>query len=270
MPILASALETEEFLRLLILSWPKRGATTHAISTAPGPVRVLACEQTSTALAGAKRETSDFDVEFVRGWDTMTKFIIEAKADAKAGVIKSVVVDPLNFFADRLLVEMFNATKTNAGADDGRKAYPEFTKRIKHAVELLQTIPAHLIVISHYMEVGGGEDNDKPKAGVGLIPIMPTMAARSAIAAMFHDIVWLDYAPAGSDHFHNRIFVTSADGVWGPGCRSNVKNKIVPAHIGQFIEAMRGGEKTNGAPSKRPAPPPPAKAVRPQVPPVRR
>jgi AAA domain-containing protein len=273
MPIPASALETEEFLRLLLLSWPKRGATTHAISTAIPPVRVLLCEGTNTALAGAKRETDKFDVEFVRGWDTMMKYLIEAKTDAKNGTIKTVVVDPLNFFADKLLIEMFQATKTNQGADDGRKAHPEFTKRIKHAIELMQTIPAHLIVINHYQEVGGGDDNDKPKNGVGLVPLMPNMASRSAVAAMFHDIVWFDYAPNGfADHFRNRVFVTSADGVWGPGCRSVTKNKLVPAHIGQFIDIARGvGDgKVNGGVAKRPAAPPPAKVVRPQPPPARR
>jgi AAA domain len=261
MPIPASALEDELHLRLLILSWPKKGATTHAVSTSPSPVRVLLCEATDSALKGAKRETSNFDFDRIRGWDTMTKAIVEAKKDAREGKIKTVVVDPLNFFADVLMAECTQATLTKDNHEDGRRAHPEFTKRIKHVINLLQTIPAHLVVINHYMEVGGDEGNDsKPKNGPGIVPLMPNMASRTAVAAMFHDIVWFDTAGKDQPNYNNRIFVTSADGVWGPGCRSLTKYPIVPAHVGQLIKTIAAQK--NGA--GRAEPPPGRAAQKPQ------
>jgi AAA domain len=266
MPIPASALEDELHIRLLILSWPKKGATTHAIATSPSPVRVLLCEATDSALKGAKRETDKFDFDRVRGWDSMTKAIIEAKRDAKDGKIKTVVVDPLNFFADILMSECTQATLTKDDKEDGRRAHPEFTKRIKHVINLLQTIPAHLVVINHYMEVGGDENSDKPKSGPGIVPLMPNMASRTAVAAMFHDIVWFDTARKDAPiHFNNRVFVTSADGVWGPGCRSITTNDVLPAHVGQFIKTIAAQKNGVG----RIAPPPARVQPKPQQP-VRR
>jgi AAA domain-containing protein len=255
MPIPADSLEHDQFLRMLLMGIPKGGKSSHAIATAPSPVRVLLCESDS-ALIGAKRESNKFDFERVSGFGSMTKFIVEAKRDAKEGKIKSLVVDPLNMFADTLFEECLAASKSDAGNEDGRKAHPEFTRRIKHVINLLMTIPAHLVVVSHYMEVGGGDDNDKPKYGRGICPLMPNMASRTAVAAMFYDVVWFDQAKATEpNHYNNRIFVTGPDGAWGVGCRSLSKNEILPAHIGKFIERMREVSKTevrpmNGKPAK--------------------
>lgn len=262
MPIPSSSLEHDSFLRMLLMGVPKGGKTTHAIATAPGPVRVLLCENDS-ALRGAKREGASFDFERVKGWDTMSKFVVEAKRDAKEGKIKTVVVDPLNVFADALLEECLASTKSKEGNEDGRKAHPEFTRRIKHIIALMQTIPAHLVVISHYMEVGGGDDNDKPKSGRGICPLMPNMASRTAVAAMFYDVVWFDQASKDQAGHNGRIFVTGPDGAWGVGCRSLSKNEILPAHIGKFIERMKEVSKAESKPMN-------GKPARPQRPMVRR
>jgi hypothetical protein len=265
MPILASALEQERFLRLLVLSWPKTGTTTHVVSTAPGPVRVLLCEASDSALNGALAETKDFDFERVTGWDTMMKFIVEAKRDAKEGKIKSVVVDPLNFFADRLMAECTKATMTKEGNEDGRRAHPELSKRLEHAVALLLTIPAHVIVTSHFMEVGG-DDNGKPKSGKGLVPLMPNTRSKSMIAAMFHDIVWFDKGwkeIPEADQYNGRVFVVAEEGVFGPGGRHLKGAGILPGHVGRLIErSTLGGKKptsakptVNGAPPRAPIKP---------------
>lgn len=261
MPIPASELEHDPYLRLLWMGIPKTGSSTHAISTSPPPVRVLLCESDS-ALRGAKRETDQFDFERIRPdgeghiWDTMMKHIIAAKRDAKEGKIKTVVVDPLSFFAHKLLIEVENATKTKEGNIDGRKAHPEFTKRIIHAVDLMMTIPAHLVVVTHHMDVGGDDNADKPKTGPGIVPLMPNMATRTAIASMFYDIVWFDVVPPATpgkqpvEHFNNRIFVTGPGGAWGTGCRSRKGNAVMPAHVGQFIDHMTKLAKTERGPSK--------------------
>ena len=260
MPRPATALEHEHHLRLLVLSWPKTGTTTHMISTSPGPVRVLLCEASDSALNGAASETKNFDFERVLGWDTMMKFIIEAKRDAKEGKIKTVVVDPLNFFADKLMTECFQATRTKEGAEDGRRAHPELSKRLNHAVDLLLTIPAHVIVTSHYMDVGGDEDASKPKRGKGLVPLMPNLRSRSEIAAKFHDIVWFEKAwkevPA-ADQYNNRVLVVADEGVFGPGGRHLKGSTVLPGHIEKLIE------RSSLVGKKKPAPKPAAVAARP-------
>lgn len=261
MPIPASELEHDPYLRMLLMGVPKTGQTTCAISTSPGPVRVLLCESDS-ALRGAKRETDNFDFERVRPdagghiWNTMMKHIVAAKLDAKEGKIKSVVVDPLSFFAHKLLMEVEEATKTDKGNVDGRKAHPEFTKRIIHAVDMMLSIPAHLVVVTHHMDVGGEDNADKPKTGPGIVPLMPNMATRTAIASMFYDIVWFDVVPvtvAGKppvEHYNGRIFVTGPGGAWGTGCRTRKGNATMPAHVGQFVEQMTKLAKTERQPQK--------------------
>lgn len=266
MPISANALEFDAHLRMLLMSPPKLGKTTHVVATSPGPVRVLLCES-DTALRGAQRESRNFDFVRIVGWDSMMAAVVEAKRDAKAGTIKTVVVDPITTFGDRLLAECVKATLTKEGNEDGRKAHPEFTKRIVHLVDLLMTIPAHLVVIAHHMETGG--DDESKKLGTGLVPLMPNTASRTKLAAMFYDVVWMDKAQPGQPEYHGRTFVTGPDGCWGPGCRSLAKNDKLPAHIGEFIKAAKAdavqASKPNGA-----AAPKSAAAVKPQQPQVRR
>jgi hypothetical protein len=272
MPIPASALGHEPYVRLLMLSWPKRGATTHAIATSPGPVRVLLCESTDSALEGASQETKAFDFERVTGWDTMSKYLIEAKREAKDGKIKTVVVDPLNFFADKLMEECFGNSKTENGKEDGRKAHPEFTRRITHTIDLLLTIPAHIIVVNHFMMEGGGEDNNKPKVGEGIVPLMPNLKSRSMVAAKFHNVAWFDFAQGTEEHHNNRVFVVSATGrgVMGPGLRSLQGKHVIPAHVGQFLKAIAEARKNGVAPRAvaNGAPKPMVAAPKPQAKPM--
>jgi AAA domain len=261
MPVKANALEVDAHLKMLLMGPPKLGKTTHAIETSPGPVRVLLCENDS-ALRGARRKTLNFDFERVTDWNSMTKFVVDAKRDAKAGLIKTVVVDPLTTFADKLLAECVYATRTHDGNEDGRKAHPEFTKRIVHLVDLLLTIPAHVIVIAHHMETGG--DNEAKKLGDGLVPLMPNTASRTKVGAMFYDVVWMDIAKPGWPEYNGRTFITGPDGAWGPGCRSLAKNDKLPADVGEFIKAMKEEKKKpalNGA-GARPTPAPKPMQVR--------
>ena len=262
MPIKADSLELSPHVRMLLMSPPKLGKTTHAVETSPGPVRVLLCEDDS-ALLGARRQTRNFEFERVTGWNSMMKYVVEAKRDAKDGKLKTLIVDPITMFADNLLEECFVATKTKEGNEDGRKAHPEFTKRILHIVTLLLTIPAHVIVIAHYMDTGG--DDDTKKLGAGLMPLMPNTASRTKLAAMFYNVVWMDLAKPGQPEYRNRTFITSPDGCWGPGCRSLASNEKLPAHVGEFIKAMnsdRKSAKVNGAAVPKPVAGKPLQQVR--------
>lgn len=260
MPVPASELENDPFLRMLIMGVPKLGRTTHAVATAPAPVRVLLCEADS-ALRGAKQETDQFEFERIRPdanghiWTRMINAIVLAKNAAKEGQIKTLVVDPLSFFAHKLMAEIEKATETSAGNVDGRKAHPEFTKRIIHCVDLLLTVPCHVVVVTHHMETGGDDNAERPKTGRGIVPLMPNMATRTAIAAMFYDIVWFDLAgkdtPPESQH-NGRVFVTGPEGAWGTGCRSRKGNFVLPAHVGKFIEWANEQTRTMGEPASKP------------------
>jgi hypothetical protein len=114
------------------------------------------------------------------------------------------------------------------------------------------------------MEVGGDE-NGKPKSGKGIVPLMPNTASKTAVAAMFYDVVWMDIANKDqqTQSYNDRIFVTGPEGAWGIGCRSLKKNELIPAHIGKFIERMREVSKSEG-------PRPNGKVAKAQQPMVRR
>jgi len=275
-PISADDLQKNTLLRMLCMGIPKKGRTTHLIMSAPSPIRVLLCEDDS-ALEGADRERLGigiwenppkgvkFDFERVRGWNDMAKFTIEAKKDAKEGRIKTVLVGPFNFWCDRLMEECYQQTLTKDGKEDGRRAHPEFFRRMRHAVELLATIPAHFILESHHMEMGGGDesanDEKKAKTGPGIVPLLPNMASRTWLHGFMHDVVWFDVAPKDyPDAYQKRIFITGSDDI-GPGCRSFPGNYMLPANVTEFLNRKKNGKpnrpKPNGAPAPKAQPPKP-------------
>lgn len=219
MPIPSSALETDSWLRVLVMGPPKAGKSTCAITTSPGPVRVLLCESDS-ALQEARRRGGNFDFERCmsvdKPFEQMTQFIIEAKADAKAGKVKTVLIDPLSAFCDRLLAQSMKMNLTQNGEEDGRRGYPHYTKRLLHCLDLTFTIPAHVIVITHYLDTGGEIGNGVKKVGEGIVPLIPG-SARTRVAAMFNDVLWFDLDKANPKA---RAFYTAPQGAWGPGCRS--------------------------------------------------
>lgn len=233
MPVAAEDLDFESRLRILLLGQPKAGKSSAVISTSPGPVRVLLCEDIS-ALREAKRRSpkGHFDVELIGGWNSMQKAISEAKEDAAAGTIKTLVIDPLSDFADRVLLEMLEKTKTSNGQEDGRKAYPETTKRLKHLTEQLFALPCHVVVICHHM-VTGGDGEGLEKTGQGIVPLLPG-ASRAIIAARFSDVIWFDLRVVEGKE--ERSLVTGPQGAWGPGCRSLKTTEVLPPDINLLIK----------------------------------
>jgi hypothetical protein len=253
MPLPASALEHNHRLRLLLMGRPKVGKTAAAVATAPGPVRVLLCEDQS-ALREAKRQTDKFDFEIIKGWESMQKALVEAKKDAAAGAIKTVVIDPLSDWSDRLKDECFNETLTSGGNEDGRRASPLYLTRMLHAIDKMFLIPAHVIVICHYQgENSGGEMEGVPQTGEGIVPMLYGKA-RERVAAKFVDVVFMDLKRTpkeGRTEFscedgNERFFLTNPKGAWGPGCRSlgaGSKSEY-PANIGALIKAFENDLKS--------------------------
>jgi hypothetical protein len=262
MPLPASQLERDPFVRILLMGPAKTGKTTSVVATSPGPVRVLLCEDQS-ALRGAKRLTSNFDFEPIGGWNSMQSAMAEARKDAEAGKINTVVIDPLSDFADRVLREAFANNLTNANKEDGRKAYPECTKRLKHLTEQIFMMPAHVIVICHYMELGADGGEGLEKTGKGIVPLLPGQA-RAVIAAKFADVVWFDARIVNGKM--ERVFVTGPEGAWGPGCRSLRGAHVLPADVGELIKLFEEDWK----PAKKPALVKPNNSRPSPQPPVRR
>lgn len=248
---LSSDLELDMHLRVLLMGPPKLGKSVAAICTSPSPVRVFLCES-DTALREAQRRGPPFEFERLRAegaYKQMTTLLVQAKEDAKAGKVKTLIIDPLSDFADRLLAESFKLNLTNQGEEDGRRAFPHFTKRLLHCVDLAFTIPAHLIVICHYMEVGGGEMG-LPKTGEGIVPLIQGQA-RARISAKFNDVLWLDYDRKTQE----RLFVTGPQGAWGPGCRNLSTTQTLPADFTALIKTFAGPapvKKANGAQAAKP------------------
>jgi hypothetical protein len=199
---------------------------------------VLLCEDVS-ALREAKRRSprGHFDVEQVSGWNSMQKALAEAKQDAAAGQIKTLVVDPLSDFADKLLAECFKITLTKDGNEDGRKAYPECTKRLKHVIEQLFAMPCHVIVICHHM-VTGGDGEGIEKVGEGIVPLLPG-ASRKVVGAKFVDVVWFEMRmgkDSGGKPVEERHIVAGPKGAWTYGCRSLPGAEVLPPDITALIK----------------------------------
>lgn len=241
MAIPASELVKNPFLRLLILGVPKCGKTSVAILTSPKPVRVILCEDPSAVYYAASVKP-DFDiVEVTSGFNAMQAAISEAKKDIEAGKLKTLIVDPFSDFAEKLCNDCLDATDQGKGPD-GRRAYPEYSKRLFHILARLFTLKCHVICMSHYMNTGGEvSENQVAKTGEGIIPLIPG-SPREKLAGKFHDVIWMEIRQK------QRIFVTGPEGRWGPGCRNIDGTKILPADVSQLIKAFKNRGKDLAAP----------------------
>jgi len=261
MAIPASQLDTNVQLRLLILGPAKCGKSTCAIATAPGPVRVLLCED-DNALRGASRRTKNFDFERVKTFQQALKYIVDAKREAAEGKIKTLVVDPLTELAEKMMEECFKESITSNGKENGLEAYGLLARRLSHVIDLLRTVPCHVIILTHYIEVGAGLiDGQMDKTGEGILPLIPGRS-RTTLAAKFSDIIWMEARrKAGVEE---RVFVLTPRGSFGPGCRSLEGKSEIPADIGELLkhfEAQAKADRSTGLNGK-----PVAKATKPLPP----
>jgi hypothetical protein len=231
MPQPASALESCLYTRLLVMGGAKVGKSTTVISTSPSPVHVIECDPVES-LKGAGRRTRDFEFDLVKDWDSMQTAIKYSREGVKAGKYKTIVLDSLTTFSDVLIEQCFEATKTNAGHDHGRKAYPEYHKRLAHVIDSLLLLKANVVVTSHFFRRDGEEiEGTIAKSGEGIQPLLIGQS-REKIPAKFNDVVFMETKKG------ERIFVTSPSGVWGPGCRSLDGVETMPASIEGFIKAV--------------------------------
>jgi hypothetical protein len=216
---------------------PKVGKSCSVIATCPGPVYVINCDDKG-ALQGVARRTKNFEWDLVRGWNQMQVARKAAKEGVAAGKYKTVVLDTLSAFAAVLEEECLEASNTSGKGPDGRRAYPEYERRLRHVIEQFLSLPCNFIAISHYLEVGGeiGE-NGTPKTGDGIVPLLAGKA-RATIPMMFHDIIFMDILKG------RRVFVTGPQGAWGPGCRSLDTSLVIDADIGTLMKEIHSANNT--------------------------
>lgn len=238
MPQLAGDVGKESYLRALILGGPKVGKSTTVVSTSPGPAYVINCDGSKTALQGAARRRNDFEWDLVRSWDEMQVAVKNAKAGVQAGKYKTVILDTLSSFAAGL-EEQCLASSNTGGGPDGRRAYPDYERRLRHVVGSLFQLPAHIIAISHYLQLGGEVEGSTAKYGDGIVPLLAGKA-RATIPMLFHDVLFMTL------HRGERIFVCNPQGSWGPGSRSLETSESIPASIEGFLDAISKSNKGVG------------------------
>lgn len=229
MSISAKDLTQSPYIRLLVMGSPKIGKTSCLVATSPKPVHVLLCEDDSALVYASRITGGDFTFDRTRQWGEMQTAVLEVSRKVKKGEIKTVILDPLSTFAEKLEQQCLDATDTGKGPD-GRRAYPAFNRRISQLCSQLFAMKAHIIVVTHYVDVGGGEvqpDNGgeaTPRSGEGFMPLLPGKA-RALVPAKFPDVVWMDYVKG------RRVLVTGPRGAWGPGCRSLKETRVLSADV---------------------------------------
>jgi hypothetical protein len=242
----ASEVAMDLYLRLFLLGPPKIGKTRAAVTTCEPGVLLINCDEKGAirpAVLAWKRKDGqlgaiagdEFDVELVEELNDMERALAVARKGVKAGLYHTIVVDPLSSFASNIEVQLADATNESGKGPDGRRYWPEYTKRLQNVCARLFRMKAHVIVTSHYMDVGGEIiEGQTAKSGHGIVPLLGGKA-RTVIPAMFQDVVFMDMRNG------QRVFVTSGEGVWGPGCRSlpsGAQTVPIPANIRMLMKAM--------------------------------
>lgn len=282
----ASTLEKTVRLKALLMGRGGVGKSTVAITTCPRPVGAILCEG-DTALdypysvlrddEGLSTAQIDKVLKYTRvsDWDSMIKAVAAARELAEKGEIETLVVDPLNFFADRLIDQCFVWHKTKEGNEDGRKAHPECAKRLRQiCYQLVNSLPCHVIVVSHFLDVGDAAK----KGGPDKVPLLPNQEARAIVHGMFPHKLWMEMQEG------KRVFVMTPEGYAGPGVRGYRGASTLPADIGTLMSALRlpgadeisdvarralksNGNSTSKASAPKPAPAP-TRAQTPNRPPT--
>jgi hypothetical protein len=235
MPRAASEVEMTSHMKLLVLGAPKVGKTTTILKSAVGTTYVINSDD-KHSLRPALDFTDEFEWDLVLGDNLrdIEKCLKTAADGVKAGKYQTILWDTITKYCWRAEEIFASASENASGEPDGRRYHPKFRKHVINVIERLLDIPAHVIVTSHWADVGGALiDNQLEKEGEGIVPMLPGQL-RTHVPAAFQDVVFLVKGPTGK-----REFLTSAGGVWGPGSRTLPGVERVPADISQLWEKMQ-------------------------------
>jgi hypothetical protein len=120
-----------------------------------------------------------------------------------------------------------------SGRPDPRVAWPEYAKRLEGICNRLLEIKAHIIVTSHYAEMG--PDLTSIERTGGIVPLLGGKA-KIRVPSLFQDIVFFE-----KNRNDNRVFNTAIRGVFGPGCRSLEGFKVVKGDVQALIRSFGTG-----------------------------
>lgn len=244
MPRPASELEECSYLRLLVMGGPKVGKSTTCAITAPGMGYVINCDDPYSLgpLARLLKErgtdpNSKFDWDFCGGkgvFGDLEKAIHAARKGAESGRYQWVMLDTLTFLSQHFEDILLADDPATGKPPDGRRAWDLYNKRVRSTIGRLVALPCHVIVTSHYVDVAGAiTDTQVEKTGKGIVPGLRG-ASRATVAGQFQDVVFLEKRNG------KRVFVCNDEGVFGPGCRSNLDGvSVVDADIGALWERFR-------------------------------
>lgn len=225
MALSASELESDRFIRILLMGPPKVGKSAMAVGSSPKPVRVFLCESDSALQSVRRLIGDDFTFVRTRTHKAMLDELYIARKEVRKGRIGTLIVDPLSTMAAKLEEHCVKVTKGREGHENPMKAYPMYNRILRQIREQLLDLSCHLVVITHYIEVSGTEAlGGTPQTGDGIVPLLAGKA-RAEFSAAFPDVVWMDYQNG------RRILVTGPQGAWGPGCRSLKDTRVLPADI---------------------------------------
>jgi hypothetical protein len=234
MPISASELQKTTFLRVLVMGPAKAGKTQTTLATCPKPAYVILSDDDSS-LEPAQRVTTEFefdrvqDLSAIKALAEMEKALAAARKGAIEGKYKTVLWDTMTNFAMRLEDGLRTLSDKGKGPD-GRQYFKEYHRHLYNITSRLLSLPCHVIVIAHYVEAPGVViEGQLDKSGKGICPML-TGASRNIIPTLFKDVVFFELKPNGK-----RVFTVSAEGVWGPGCRSLAGVSELPADVEEFL-----------------------------------
>ncbi len=234
----SSAVESPPYLRLLVLGAPKCGKSQTCISTAEGPVFVINSDDQYSLRPAARVCTFEWEMALGKDIQGIEKCLHEARTGVKEGRYKTIVWDTISRYSDRVQELFLNATNNAAGEPDGRRAWPQYKKHLHGVIDRLFMLKAHVIVLSHFIEASGAIiEGQVKKGGEGVLPGLAG-TARTSIPAEFQDICYLEKKGG------KRFFVTSSDGVFGPGCRALQGVEQVDANIQTLWKAMGSGKQS--------------------------
>lgn len=249
MPQSEDALSKAEFLRTLILGFPKTGKSTSCLLTCEKPVYIINCDQESSLLP-ARRLGAKFEWDYVDTPAKMESAILSARNGVKAGKYRTVILDTVTNYARHARDHFEQASRSNGGQGepDGRRYWDALAKNLLNVCDRLLSLRAHVIVIGHYAEVSAEMEGQIRKTGEGIVPLIQG-SARNQLPGLFDDVIFFEKKNG------KRMFVCQTGGRFGPGTRSlNDDIETCEADVGVLWDLMREANKPS-PPVKRPAKP---------------
>lgn len=232
MPQTLEALESTTYLRALVYGIPFSGKTHTCISTCEGPAYVI-CPDGASNLIPAKNAGAVFEWDVVEGNDagsvmqSMQRCIAAARAGVRDGKYKTIVVDTVSSYSERL--EYYLGDKEDHG-----KSWYKYKMEIGNFTEQLKTIPAHLIVLSHYVKKEApAKAGQEKSSGAGITPLLAG-DARATYAKRFDAVVMLEKVG------DKRVFTTGDAGAFGLGLRAIPGYHTIDANIKLLWETVKG------------------------------